>query len=219
MKTSRANFARCLLAAVLVIGPASALALEVNQELVLPSPFRTIGYAQNNGSGFVVTSLTDSDGDGIIPLPQIPTGIQAAIGFPDAAGEDCLIYTTIGTTVGGVFNVPFFERFGGGFVGAVLSELSQPTSFTAGQSVTIAGGVYPGWEDIRIIDRSGTRDLPFFLANSATLPSYTGSLIVSTSYLRITVVPEPADLIPLGSAFVWLTARRRKLLSAGCARE
>jgi hypothetical protein len=149
----------------------------------------------DDGNGFVVSLIADDDLDGVIQLPTVPVGYRVAIGFPETAHEDCLIYTTIGTQVqvGRTFVLPLFERLGGGPLGADFAELTTPTTMLQPNDIfTSSGGVFPGWPAVRWLDTTGVPNFPTFLEQVSTLPGYTGGIQITDSLIRFRVVPEPS---------------------------
>ncbi len=174
---------------------------------------RSVEVGIDDGSGFIVSTLTDDDADGVIALPTVPVGYRVAIGVPGSTAEPCLIYTTIGTEVqlGRTFNLPLFARVGGGPLGAELTELTEPSPpLHPHDTVSIADGVFPGWPAMRVVDESGVPDFPTFLQQAGTLPNYTGGIVITDSYLSLRLVPEPASaLLMLLATAGWCFRRGR----------
>ena len=185
----------------------------VTQLKTAPSSVVDVGI--DDGSGFVVSTLSDNNADGVIPLPSVPVGYRVAIGFPGTTTEPCLIYTTIGTEVqfGKMFDLPLFARVGGGSLGAELTKLTEPSpALHPHDTVSIADGAVSGWPAMRVVDESGVPDFPSFLQQVAALPNYTGGIVITDSFLDIRVVPEPTSITLIGFSTAGLSfARRRRV--------
>ncbi|MDX1963394.1 MAG: hypothetical protein SFX18_09590 [Pirellulales bacterium] len=146
------------------------------------------------GGGFAFGSFADADNDGIISLPRVPEGTRVAIGFPDTAHEDCLIYTTVGTQVatGNTFELPLFGRVGDGPLGAELFNLSPPTAtLQPGDRFTTVNGLFAGWPNVRWFDPTGVPDFATFTQRVSNLPAFNGELQITESFVRFRVIPEP----------------------------
>jgi hypothetical protein len=184
------------------------------QDIIIPVGI-TLQVGIDDGNGFAVTMIADDDLDGVIHLPTVPVGYRVAIGFPETAHEDCLIYTTVGTDVqvGRTFVLPLFERLGGGPLGADFAELTTPTTMLQPNDIiTSTGGVFPGWLGVRWLDTTGVPNFPTFLTQVNTLPGYTGGIQITDSFIRFRVVPEPSVwscLIP-GVLFLWTIVRAKR---------
>ena len=171
-----------------------------------------VGVAEP-GRGFGFVTMNDDSHDGIIELPLVPVGSRLALGVGQSDGEvDCDIWDLIGSgVVGQQIVVPqLTNAVTGGSVGINFGELMAPPSlFTPGERFNVADGVLPTWPLLRFVDESGVPDLESFVRDLNTLPAFNGDVIVSSTKLRFTFVPEPATVALLMIASAWLATTRR----------
>jgi len=204
--------------------PAAGQSRLLYQDVFIP-PSTTLQVGIDDGSGFVLSMMTDDDADGVIQLPTVPSGYRVALGFPETAHEDCLIYTTIGTDVyaGHTFDLPLFGRVGGGPFGANITDLRRPlTMLQPHDTFTSLNGIFPGWPGVRWLDTTGVPNFPTFAQQVDTLPGFTGGIEITESFIRFRVVPEPSVwfcLVP-GLLTIWGIRRyqRRPETPSACSR-
>jgi PEP-CTERM motif len=179
--------------------------LEFQQVITLGVPVQPLVMGIDSGSGFVYSTLTDDDGDGVIHLPPVPDGAGLALGV-DVDGEvGCDLWDLVGTQVKGTPGATIMrplliiaEDVEGEALGMdsspFLFPLPPTRTLLPGERLAATNGQLADWPDLRLVTAGPSlTTLDEYVRQVDGLANFSGDVIVSNYVLTGTfVVPEPS---------------------------